>query len=129
MGVLFYYKKEGEAMERLPELIALIRSGDVHRFYTSPEWRRKRREVFDQDHFECQVCKNKYKRYTKATTVHHIKELRHFPSLCLSSYYTNESGMKERNLISVCKYCHETECHPERMGKYEKKKPLTEEKW
>ncbi len=91
-------------MERLPELITLIRSGHVHKFYTSPEWRRKRREIFERDHFECQVCKNKYKKYTRATTVHHVKELRQFPLLCLSNYYINENGRKERNLISVCKY-------------------------
>jgi len=35
---------------------------------------------------------------------------------------------KEKNLEPVCKDCHETVCHPERL-RWNKKEPLTEERW
>ncbi|MPN43819.1 hypothetical protein SDC9_191380 [bioreactor metagenome] len=33
----------------------------------------------------------------------------------MEEYYIDEQGIKQRNLISVCKDCHENVCHPERM--------------
>lgn len=94
-------------------------------FYHSKEWRRLRRDVLNADKYECQPCKAKGK-YTKATHVHHVNHLDKHPELALEKYYSDASGQM-RNLISVCKDCHETVCHPERLR--HTKKPLNKERW
>lgn len=99
-----------------------------NKFYDSSEWRKVRKEVLATDKYECQVCRNKYKRYTKANTVHHINHLDKHPELALATHYTDDDGNIKRQLISVCHDCHEVECHPERNG-FEIKPQLTEEKW
>ena len=83
---------------------------EAQRFYESKEWRRLRKIVLKMDKYECQECKT-VGRYTKATTVHHVNHLRDRPDMALNIF--DELG--NRNLISVCKSCHETVCHPERM--------------
>ena len=83
---------------------------ESQKFYESKEWRRLRKIVLKMDKFECQECKT-VGRYTKATTVHHVNHLRDKPDMALNIF--DELG--NRNLISVCKSCHETVCHPERM--------------
>ena len=98
---------------------------DVHRFYNWGKWKRKRKEILERDHYECQVCKSKGK-HTKANTVHHVKFLKKFPELALEDYYYF-AGKKYRNLISVCRDCHE-KIHRHRRKK-PAEKPLTEEKW
>ena len=97
----------------------LIADGKEILFYKSKEWLRKRAEVLELDHHECQRCK-KLGHYTKATTVHHVKHLKQRPDLALSVY-----DGKERQLISLCAACHETE-HGHR---HETKPPLTPERW
>ena len=96
-------------------------------FYDTPEWRRKRREILKRDKGECQVHKAKGE-YRRATHVHHVKHLDKYPELALEDYYIDEHGEKQRQLISVCKDCHETVCHPERL-RWNKKEALTEERW
>ena len=44
---------------------------DIHSFYVWGKWKAVRRKVLQMDHGECQRCKAK-KKYTKATTVHHV---------------------------------------------------------
>lgn len=105
-----------------------IEDNDIQRFYLCRTWKRLRIEVMRDDKCECQICKAKGK-YKPAVIVHHIKHVLEFPELALSKYYIDENGIKRRNLISVCKDCHETVCHPERMKQYQYKEPLTEEKW
>lgn len=83
---------------------------EAQRFYESKEWRRLRKIVLKMDKYECQECKT-VGRYTKATTVHHVNHLRNKPDMALNIF--DELG--NRNLISVCRECHETVCHPERM--------------
>lgn len=97
---------------------------DIHTFYTWGKWKRIRKEVLQQDKYECQMCKRRG-RYTKATTVHHANYVKKHPELALEKYYTWH-GQKKRNLISLCHDCHE-EVHGYR--KKEEKKPLTEERW
>lgn len=96
-------------------------------FYESKEWRALRKEILRADKYECQICKLKGK-YTKANTVHHVKHLEDYSELGLEKYYTDENGEQQRNLISVCKDCHETVCHPERL-RWNKKEELNEERW
>lgn len=95
-------------------------------FYLSGDWQRLRLKVLKADKNECQECKSRGK-YTKATHVHHVKHLDKFPELGLETHYT-EDGQKKRNLVSVCKMCHETVCHPERL-RWNVKEQLNDERW
>ena len=108
---------------KLQELQTLLSSGDCHDFYTWREWQRIRQYVLEMDHYECQLCKAKG-RYRKAAIVHHVKHLKDRPDLALSIW-----DGKERQLLSVCKSCHE-ELHPERLRQYKITAiPVTEERW
>lgn len=103
--------------EFLTWLTSLIASGDPHLFYVSSRWLQKREEVLKRDRYECQLCKERG-RYRRAVLVHHVNHLKDRPDLALSDEYTGEDGEPRRQLISVCRDCHETVCHPERMKKH-----------
>ena len=110
---------------QLIKLQALIEAGNADSFYHWKDWENLRLEVLRLDNYECQLCKAKG-RYRRAIIVHHVKHLKDRPDLALSIY---DNG--ERQLISVCKQCHEEE-HPERMIQYRytrKSEPVTEERW
>lgn len=109
---------------RLQQLITLVQSGKEYLFYQWPEWRRIRAEVLKLDHYECQKCKAQRHRYRKASIVHHVKHLKDRPDLALDLY-----DKEERQLISVCKDCHE-ELHPESQKQYKLiANPVTKERW
>ena len=80
------------------------------------------------DRHECQICKS-HGRYRRSDLVHHIKHLKHFPELALDIYYTDADGQRKRNLLSVCRECHEVECHPGRLRKKQKPRFTTVERW
>lgn len=109
---------------RLRQLVSLLAAGNEAAFYSWPEWLRLRREVLRLDHNECSICKAKG-RYRRAVIVHHVKHLRERPDLALSIW-----DGEERQLISVCKQCHE-DCHPEAFMQNSriKMQPITEERW
>ena len=102
----------GETLRQLKQLIA---DHNVHEFYVSSEWRHLRTEVLDEQK-ECQEHKRKGN-YARANHVHHVNYLRNHPELALSKWYLDSKGNLQRNLIVVCKDCHETVCHPERLRK------------
>lgn len=108
-------------------LCSLIAAGDVHPFYVSPEWRELSRAVLSDDHWNCQICG----RPGAAVMVHHVKHVKLFPALALSRCFIDKAGNRHRNLISVCRGCHENVCHPERL----RRRPaagqafVTEERW
>lgn len=107
----------------LKQLIALIASDQEYRFYSWSCWLRTREEVLKLDHYECQRCKTRG-RYSRAVLVHHVKHLKDRPDLALSIW-----DGEERQLVSVCKKCHE-ELHPESQRQYKPlTKPVTEERW
>lgn len=108
----------------LLDLKKLIREGNTHEFYVAPEWRRLRKEVLDEQKNECQEHKHRGG-YHKANHVHHVNHLREHPELALSKWYMDKDGRAQQNLIAVCKECHETVCHPERLRKA-KKQPWPE---
>lgn len=111
--------------EKLLKLTALIEQENTDRFYHWTEWRTLREQVLKLDNYECQMCKEKG-RYSRAAIVHHIKHLKDRPDLALSIY---DSNTGERQLISVCKECHEKE-HPESQRQYvPKAEPITRERW
>lgn len=111
---------------KLQQLQAMIDAGTSDDFYDWTEWIKTRTSVLSMDHRECQVCKQRG-RYKKAVIVHHVKHLRDRPDLALSVF---DLGSGERQLISLCRACHE-EQHPERgLKKYPKRQPpLTVERW
>lgn len=103
-----------------------VEAGDVLAFYSTQIWKRKRREILERDHYQCQRCLGKYKpepgrvpRLTRARTVHHDIPLRECFALALV----------DRNLVSLCFRCHE-----EIEGRADWKinntvERLTEERW
>ena len=105
----------------------LIGEDRLHEFYTSSAWLNLRDEVLAEYKNECQNCKRKGK-YVKAVIVHHVKHLRDFPELALSKTYIGRDGKEQMQLKPVCRECHEYVEHPERL-RWNKKKPLTEERW
>lgn len=106
-------------MKLTKKLLEAILSGNVHTFYISKIWRRKRKVILKRDNNECQKCK-KRGGFSPATCVHHIKHLRDRPDLALV----------DSNLISLCDACHNEE-HPEKLERFTKrtKKFINEEKW
>ena len=82
----------------------LIAKGNVSDFYNSWLWRKKRKQILQRDNNECQICKSKG-RYSKGTTVHHIKHLKARPDLALT----------DSNLLTVCDTCH-NDLHPEKFN-------------
>ena len=111
---------------KMQELVKLIEQGDEYLFYVSTEWRSLRERILHMDNHECQLCKQ-HGRYRRGVLVHHVKHLRDRPDLALS-IYDPETG--ERQLITVCKQCHE-EQHPEalRPNILNKREQITSERW
>lgn len=116
------YQISQAELERIKKLIS---AGQENIWYNSAAWRSTRKMVLKMDHYECQRCKARG-RYSKAVLVHHIKHLKDRPDLALSLY---DPDTGERQLVSVCKRCHE-ELHPESQRQYRPQaKPVTEERW
>ena len=76
------------------------------KLYESREWRRLRKIVLIADKYECLHCKAKGY-YTRANTCHHVNYLKLHPELALEKFYKDDDGVTKRNLISICKNCHE----------------------
>ena len=111
---------------KLARLRALIDADQEYKFYSWKSWKRLSAKVRAIDRQECLLCKSRGK-YSPAEIVHHVKHLRDRPDLALSVY---DPDTKERQLISLCRACHELE-HPERLRPTASAaaKPLTEERW
>ena len=100
--------------EELVKLITnLFRENSIVKFYKSKPWRLLRAEVLEDQHNECQMCKDKGL-YEEATMVHHIKHVKQYPWLALT----------KSNLMALC-----DECHYQIHHTVEPKKQLNEEKW
>ena len=110
---------------QLSRLKALLEAENENLWYNTAPWTGVRSAVLKADRYECQRCKARG-RYSKATIVHHVKHLKDRPDLALSLY---DPDTGERQLVSVCKRCHE-ELHPEAQRQYRPKgKPITVERW
>ena len=110
---------------RLNQLRRLIAAGREALFYWWPEWQALRDDVLRMDHGECQMCKARG-RYSRGAIVHHVKHLRQRPDLALSVW---DPDTGERQLVTVCKACHEAE-HPESLRTCSPSAPpLTAERW
>lgn len=112
---------------RLAQLVSLISAGREDLFYHWPEWLSKRDEALGLDRHECYLCRERKRRYRKAVLVHHVKHLKDRPDLALSVY---DPDTGERQLVSVCRACHEDE-HPERRWRRggPTSPPVTSERW
>lgn len=109
---------------RLSQLRMLIGDGQKHRFYDWPEWGQTRADVLAMDNTECVRCRQTYRRFRPAVLVHHVKHLEDRPDLALSIW-----DGEERQLVSLCRQCHE-EVHPERSFRpRHTAPPLTAERW
>lgn len=110
---------------RTERVKALVEQGNTDLFYSWKAWKRLRQSVLRLDHYECQLCKAKG-RYSRAEIVHHVKRLKERPDLALSIW---DNG--ERQLVSVCKRCHEG-LHPESMRRdcpKRKQGDVPDERW
>ncbi len=94
----------------------LIAEDKLWKFYKTKEWRRLKERILEEQHHECAVCKKRGRvtRYDESrdgsrkliSTVHHVNEVRYHPELALQEYDIDSSGRRRRNLIPVCKHCH-----------------------
>lgn len=93
----------------------LISINRLDKFYHSKYFKAIKREVLEEQHFECQRCLEQGKltlvkpTIKRSGVVHHVKEVRKYPELALSKYYYDEFGNKQRQLIVLCNECHEIE--------------------
>lgn len=109
---------------KLAHLVALLAAGKENVWYNSGDWQAVRDAVKRIDH-ECIICKAAG-RYSATRYVHHVKHLRDRPDLALSIY---DPDTGERQLICVCKQCHEL-LHPESQRQFfPKEPPVTAERW
>lgn len=102
---------------------SLIANRNTRAFYRKRKWKRVRKEMLADDKDECQWCKAKGF-YSAATVVHHIYELDKYPEWALSKTVIKD-GKEERNLVSICRECHEKHHQHGKKGG----EPLTVERW
>lgn len=105
----------------------LIDTDKLEQFYHTEDWKELRADVLEELHYECQGCL-KIGRYTRAEHVHHVNEVRNVPSMALSKYYIDNKGNRQRNLVPLCKQCHNS-AHPEKGFREEKERFTNEELW
>ena len=104
----------------------LIEKDELWRFYKSKEWVKLKESVLKAEHYECAECRKlgKVTRYDDGrllSTVHHVMHVRDHPELALCRWYRDpESGELRKNLIPVCKACH-NRLHPEKRRRGHKK--------
>ena len=117
----------------------LIERDELWKFYKTKEWRKLKNQILKENHYECAECRKQGKvtRYDEGrdgsrrliTTVHHVCHVRDHPELAMSRTYKDYStGTMEKNLIPVCKSCH-NKLHPEKMKGATKERFTTEERW
>lgn len=111
--------------DKLARLTAMLAAGRENVWYNSGDWTAVKEAVEKIDHNDCLICKAIGRRRA-ARIVHHVKHLRDRPDLALSIYDPDTGA---RQLISVCKDCHER-LHPESQRQYRPHiLPLTIERW
>ena len=111
--------------DKLARLTAMLAAGRENVWYNSGDWAAVKAAVKQIDHYDCLICKAMGRRRA-AHIVHHVRHLRDRPDLALSIY---DPDTGERQLICVCKQCHEM-LHPESQRQYRPSKPpVTAERW
>ena len=109
----------------------LIKAHKIEQFYFTDDWRELREDVLEYFHNECQECLRKGKITTDELCVHHVNEIKVKPELALNRYYTDEKGIRQYNLVPLCKTCHNL-VH-EKLKKHWESNPrgkfVNEERW
>ena len=114
---------------------SLIQKDELWRFYKSKEWIALKNKILKENHYECAECR-KHGVITRhddggrlLSTVHHVCHVTDHPELALSEWYKDYStGQLERNLIPVCKACH-NKLHPEKIKRVNQDKFVNDERW
>lgn len=116
-----------ELTARIEELIA---QDKLYKFYKSKEWLELRDEVLRDNHYECYHCMQ-HGKYTRATMVHHVNEVRKRPDMALTKTYIDKEGQERKNLVPLCFACHEAEHDrfEQIRTKQEKEKFSNKERW
>ena len=115
------------------EIIKAIRENKAYKIYKDKNYKKLRARVLKDLHNECQRCKANGK-VTRAVLVHHVREVKKYPELAYKEFFIDEDGNEKRNLLPLCKQCHE-EVHgrygyrPNQIKKNQKKEPVTPERW
>lgn len=93
------------------------------RFYGSKEWKELSDSIRKMDHNQCVLCGSA----KRPLIVHHVKHLKDRPDLALC---LRDPDTGERQLVTVCKRCHER-LHPEALERQEwkKKEEIAAERW
>lgn len=98
-----------------------IKENKEYKCYQLKEWRGIkgiRAQALKRDHNECVDCAKKGK-HSKAEEVHHIVELKKNP----------RKFLELKNVVCLCKNCHNRRHHRELKGKKKKNKFENEERW
>lgn len=103
----------------------LIRTKKLYKFYKTPEWLTLRQSVLEEQHNECEWCRERGK-ITGAVEVHHVQWVKKHPELALSRTYTF-NGEERRNLIALCHDCHDS-AH-DRIGHAAPAEQFNQERW
>lgn len=100
---------------------------DIGWFYETRAWKNFSRHIRTNDK-ECLICKASGK-FSPAEIAHHVNHLRDRPDLAFDLTFVDADGNEQRNIISVCRQCHEDQ-HPENFRRVmTQKKFVTEERW
>ena len=99
-------------------------------FYQCAAWRRLRRQVLEEFHYESQdELLASPARYVRATCVHHDRFIDRYPGWALSEFWVDDAGVVRRNLVPLSHDAHDARHHRTR---YRQRRPvveLTEEMW
>lgn len=88
------------------EILEMIQKNDLRPFYNHWEWRKLSKEIIEENHCECWLCKQKG-RVSRAVLTHHVNPLKNRPDLAYSRTYTDDKGRLQKQLIPLCWLCHE----------------------
>lgn len=116
-----------ELVKWIEQLISINR---LDKFYHSKYFKKLKKEVLREQHYECQRCREKGKLTIvnedkkRSGVIHHVKEVRLYPELALSKYYYDEHSKQHKQLIVLCNECHEIE-----HDRFSISEPLNVERW
>lgn len=88
------------------EILEMVQKNDLRAFYNHWEWRKLSKQIIEENHNECWLCKQKG-RVSRAVLTHHVNPLKNRPDLAYSRTYTDDKGRLQKQLIPLCWLCHE----------------------
>ena len=119
--------KKMDKKELVNFINSCIAADKMYRFYKTKEWIELKNKILEEEHFECEICREAGK-YKRAYLVHHVRFVRKYPHLALSKYYTYK-GKRYKNLLALCNDCHEKIHDRNSFKNSTKEKFKNEERW